>query len=315
VGALDLPSEPEESGRAERPSDGGAHRLRTRELPDPEERGRAYEATRTHVSAETAEAASPSRRPDGDDRPKYWDEVPRFLGNWAEHQKKWPADRQPAVDRSADPLGSYRSDGGFYLGPERHAEAIAAIGQAHEAQPTISADVQRVEQENRHGGWLEGFKNRLKGDDRLKEKVAERLEGKPDKAPAEILRNVPDVIRYTFCFRPETYTRGYHDIKERLEAYGYQMYESRNSWDKAEYKGINTRWVTSDGQRFEVQFHTSQSFHAKHHITHAAYERLRNPRTTYDERAELTAFQREVCSHIQVPNAARDIRDFKKEGF
>ena len=44
-----------------------------------------------------------------------------------------------------------------------------------------------------------------------------------------------------------------------------------------EYKGINTRWVTQEGQRFEVQFHTSESFHAKQNVTHDAYERLRNP--------------------------------------
>jgi hypothetical protein len=315
VGALDLPSEPEKPGRAERSGDVGAHRMRTRELPDPDERGRAYEAMRAHSSAEVAEEGSPGRRTEGNDRRGYWDEVPRFSSNWAEHQKKWPTDRQPVVDRSADPPGSYRSDGGFYLSPERHAEAAALIGRVRDVEPGISADVKATEQENTYGGWLEGFKDRRKSEDRLKEKIAERLKGEPDKAPAEILRNVPDAIRYTFCLRPETYGRGYYDIKERLESCGYQMYESRNSWDGAEYKGINTRWVTSEGQRFEVQVHTPESFHAKQHVTHRAYERLRNPRTADDERAELKAFQREVCSHIQVPDGARDIPDFKKEGF
>jgi hypothetical protein len=316
VGALDLPSEPEESGRAERSGYGGAHRPRTRELPDSEERGRAYEATWAHVSAETAEQASPGRRPGEDDRPRYWDEVPRFLGGWAEHQKKWPTDRQPAVDRSADPLGSYRSDGGFYLNPERHADAIAAIGQAHEAEPTISADVQRVEQENRYGGWLEGFKNRLKGDHRLKEKVAEGLATiGPDARPEELLQQVPDAIRYTLCLQVETYSRGYYDIKERLESLGHEMYQSKNSWSAEEYKGINTRWVTGEGQRFEVQVHTLESFHAKQYVTHDAYERIRNPLTTDEERGKLAAFQREVSSRVEVPKGATDIPDFKKEGF
>lgn len=91
------------------------------------------------------------------------------------------------------------------------------------------------------------------------------------------------------------------------------MYESRNSWGAAEYKGINTRWVTAEGQRFEVQVHTTESFHAKQHVTHDAYERLRNPWTTDDERAGLKAFQREVSSYIEVPEGALNIPDFKKE--
>jgi hypothetical protein len=184
-----------------------------------------------------------------------------------------------------------------------------------EAEPGISADVQATERDNRYGGWLEGFGHRLKGEDRLKEKVAERLEGEPDKTPAEILRKVPDAIRYTFCLRPGSYTQGYYDIKDRLESCGYEMYESRNSWGAAEYKGINTRWVTPEGQRFEVQFHTAESFHAKQFVTHGAYERIRNPLVSDQERAELRAFQHEVCSHIQVPDGARGIPDFKKEGF
>ena len=100
--------------------------------------------------------------------------------------------------------------------PVRRAEAAAeAIGRTREAEPGLSADAQAIEQENKHGGWLDGFKHRLKGEDRLKEKIAERLEGEPDKSSTEILRKIPDAIRYTFCFQPENYTKGYYNIKER----------------------------------------------------------------------------------------------------
>lgn len=304
MGALDVPSEPDERG-VDSGGDRGADQGRARDLPDPDERGRVYEATQAHVSAETRDEPGGS----------YWDEVPRFLDQAADYRRRWPTERQAAPDRRDDPPGSFRSDGGFYLTPERHDEAVAAIDRVRKAEPGISADMQTVERENRHGGWLEGLKFRLKGDDRLKEKVAERLEGEPDKASAVILRNVPDAIRYTFCLKSETYSSGYYEIKEQLENRGDQMGESRNAWDAAEYKGINTRWITPEGQRFEVQFHTAESFHAKQYVTHDTYERIRNPRTTSDERAELKEFQREVCSYIQVPDGARDIPDFKKEGF
>ena len=308
---IDLPSEPEDSGR---PEQAGTERLRprSRELPDPDERGRVYEATRAYAEAEAAE------RPEqvsGSGR--YWDEVPRFQRMWADHEGRWPKDRQPAatIDESTESPGSYRSKGGFDLSQERHAETIDAIGRARKAEASISADMQTAERENTSGGRLEGFDHRLKGDDRLKEKVAEYLGAEPRKTASEALREIPDAIRYTFCFHPESYTGGYYDIKARLESCGHEMYLSRNSWGNLEYKGINTRWVTQEGQRFEVQFHTAESFHAKQNITHESYERIRNPLTSDGERMELRKFQREVSAAIRFPGAVAEIPDYKKEGF
>jgi hypothetical protein len=191
-----------------------------------------------------------------------------------------------------------------------------AIGRVREAEPAVSADMRTIERENRHGGWLEGFDRRIKGDDRLKEKVAEGLATiGPDARPEEILKQIPDSIRYTFCLRPEAYITGYHDIKERLENLGYKIYQSNNSWESAEYKGLNTRWITKEGQRFEIQFHTPESFHAKQCVTHVAYERIRTPLTSDGERRELEAFQRKVSSWIKTPDGATEIPSFKKKGF
>ena len=309
MGALDLPSEPDEPGWAEHVRDRDADQPKARDMPDPDERGRAYEVIRAHV-AETRDEAGPDRSSGG-----YWDEVPGFLDRAAEYRERWLADRQAAPDRSADPPGSFRSCGGFYLSPERHAEVVAAIGRVREAGPAVSADMRAVEQENRHGGWLEGFERRLKDDDRLKEKVAEKLEAEPRMTLAGALREVADAIRFTYCFQAENYAKGHTEIKEKLESRGHEMYYATNSWTDPEYKGINTRWVTPDGQRFEVQFHTQESFHAKHHVTHAAYERIRDPTTSRSELPELHAFQRQVCSLIQVPEGAADIPDYRKEGF
>jgi hypothetical protein len=315
VGSLDLPDQPDEPGRAE-PGDASRLTPKPRELPDPDERGQYYEAMQGHVSAETAEEASPGSPPDGTDQGSYWDDVPRLMEVRAGLDERWPDERRAAADRSADPSGSYRSDGGFYLSPERYAETIAAFSRIREAEPGISAHVRTAEQENRYGGWLEGFRFRLKGEDRFKEKVAEALATiGPDATPEELLAQVPDGIRYTFCLRSETYTQGYYNIKTQLEGLGYEMYRSRNSWEDAEYKGINTRWVTQDGERFEVQFHTPESFHAKQYVTHDTYERIRNPLTSDEERGELEEFQREVSSHVQVPDRATDIPEFKKKGF
>ena len=304
MGSVDQPDQPDDPSRAERARDASPARPRMREIPDPDERGRAYEAARVHVSA------------DATDQGGYWDKVPRFRQMWTDHERRWP-ERQPAAEPegSADAAGTYRSRGGFKLNPERHAETIEAIGRIRETEPSISADMQAVEKENTCGGWLAGFDRRIKGEDRLKEKVAEQAAAEPDKSSSAILRKTPDALRFTCCFEPDNYAGGYYDIKARLEGAGHEMYRSMNHWADPEYKGINTRWITQQGQRFEVQFHTPESFHAKEILTHKAYERIRDTTTSRPELRELHAFQRELSAWIQVPDGAPDIPDFKKKGF
>jgi len=250
-------------------------------------------------------------------RDQYWTQVTRFTGMWADHLHKWPKDKQPAasVDRSQDPPGSWRSDSNVLLKAEVHAQAREAIGNVQQAERSATGHVHDVERENVHGGWLEGLDFRLKGEDRLKEKVAEVLKREPDRTPKEVVREVPDAVRYTFCLRAEDYTNGYQDIQHRLEAFGYEMIYSKNYWNDPEYKGINTRWITPDGNRFEVQFHTQESYHAKQEVTHDAYERIRSPLTSRAERTELKSFQSEVTSWVLVPDGAEDIPDYKREGI
>jgi hypothetical protein len=318
VGSLDLSPDPEGADKPELAEVGGGGRRRAaREMPDPEERGRVYDAALAYANAD-AGAAAGSGADSMADGQRYWAEVPRFLRMWADHVERWPEEQRTgtAVDRSPDPPGSYRSDGGFYLSPDRNDESDEGIDRVRQAETSISAAIRSVEQDNTAGAWLEGFECRLKGDDRLKEKIAEALTtSSPDATPADVLQQIPDAIRYTFCLSPDRYATGYYEIKEQLESSGYEMYRSKNSWTTAEYKGINTRWATPDGQQFEAQFHTADSFHAKQEITHGSYERIRNPLTSRPELVELHTFQREVSSRIQVPDDAAEIPDYKKEGL
>jgi hypothetical protein len=220
-----------------------------------------------------------------------------------------------AGDRFRDPAGSWRGDGEHYLDPEQHGQAKDVIAMVQRREEALTEGVGQTERESGCGGWLEGLEHRLKGEDRLKEKIADLLEtGAPDATTGEILRQIPDAIRYTFCAESDNYKEVYWDIKERLQGCGYEMLYSENHWSDTQYKGINSRWITPEGQRFEVQFHTAESFHAKQYITHEAYERLRNPLTQDDERRELMAFQQEICSWVTAPEGAADIPNYRKEG-
>ena len=75
MGSIDLPDQPDEPSRAERARDASAARPQMRELPDPDERGRAYEVMRAHACA------------DATDQGSYWDKVPKFGQMWAEDRK------------------------------------------------------------------------------------------------------------------------------------------------------------------------------------------------------------------------------------
>ena len=238
----------------------------------------------------------------------YWTEVPHFLSLWEriaeKWHEKWHMDSDYAVDRRD-----------YDVSPERRAKAAEAVAKIPPAELSVSDTVRNVERQTPSPGWLAGFDCRLKGHDRLMEKALESLEAQPDATPEEVVKHIPDAIRYTFCFKKDDYSTGFWDVKNRFESAGYEMYYSRNSWLDAEYKGINTRWVTPEGQRFEVQFHSPESFDAKHEVTHKAYERLRDPKTTRAEREDLQEFQREVSSWIPIPRRVSEIPNYKKEGF
>jgi hypothetical protein len=306
-GSRDRPSGPDRRNRGETEAE-AAERLGLSNLT----RGDYYDSQR--AAAEAQEAAIKRRdaaRDQTADEPEqrleeprsYWTEVPRFLSMWQRLADRWPQQLSKTPDAASK------------LAPEQRTSITDAVDKVPAREPPISENIKAIAADNASGAWLEGYEFRLKGSDRLVEKVAEALEtSTPDAPPNEIVEQVPDAIRYTFCVQSERYSSCYWEIKERLEASGCEMYHSKDSWKEPEYKGINTRWVSPEGQRFEVQFHTPESFHAKHEVTHAAYERLRNPLTSDGERRELSDFQREVSSWIPVPSGAVEIPDCRRRG-
>ena len=157
---------------------------------------------------------------------------------------------------------------------------------------------------------LVGLEFRLKGRERLSEKVAEAVEERGHSVE-EAFGLVKDAIRYTFCYPEDRYCEGVLADCERIEAEGFGRFDRKNSWDEDEYKGINSRWRAPDGEQlFEVQFHTQASFDAKQE-THSAYERLRALPEDEAEVRQLRAYQREVTAKMPIPPGAADIPDYR----
>jgi hypothetical protein len=239
--------------------------------------------------------------------------LPRLQGLWERHKERWPAEQRSPVDRSKDDEGAWRGDGpGQYLNAEENLVTEHALDRVHDAEREVTGTLKAIEAEV-PGARLVGLEHRLKGMERFKEKVAEGLALKHERAVGKVVDAIPDALRYTCQLPADGYLDGYRTTSHQLEQHGYRQLFSRNSWESLDYKGVNTRWRAPTGGIFEVQFHTTESFEAKE-LTHYAYKRLRNTSTDRREMGELRQFQREVSARIQVPDRVNEIRDFRQKG-
>ena len=230
---------------------------------------------------------------------------------WSEYQRKWPQAERPPADRSTDPSDSWRGDRGRSLDNADNSRVEAECDRiAKREEERVSPAMRAVESQDpdRH---LIGFEHRLKGRDRIKEKVYDNMQEFSYSAE-QAVSVVSDTIRYTFQYREARYTQGVWSDIERLKGEGFQLHQLKNSWSDEEYKGINSQWIEPvTGQRFEVQFHTRISFQAKQ-LTHDAYERIRTEQADEFEKMVLKAFQRKVSAEVPIPPGAADIPDYSE---
>ena len=289
--------------RADRPGDGD---MPPDEHPDHRDaQGGAQAETRTRqeyyadlrrtVSREEAAVARQTTAEEQVATEKWQESTAESRWMWTEYQRKWPPTERAPANRSLDNANNSRV--------EAHCDRIA-----QREKETISPAMRAIESQDpdRH---LIGFEHRLKGRDRIKEKVHDKMKELLCSAE-EAVSLVSDTIRYTYQYREARYTQGVWTDLERLKDNGFELHTLRNSWSNDQYKGINTQWVEPDtGQRFEVQFHTRISFEAKQ-LTHDAYERLRTHQADKFEQIVLEAFQTKVTADVPVPPGATDIPDY-----
>jgi hypothetical protein len=235
--------------------------------------------------------------------------VPDLRAAWDKQEEKYP-ERTRAAPR-VQPDGTWVADGGRRLTPDQNAEASRACAEIRaRGRDVILPALRRVEAAD-STRTLAGLEHMLKGEDRLKEKVADYVRA-PGITVEKALDRVPDAVRFTFLYSPQRYAEGTLTDIERLKAEGFELIKLKNLWTDDQYKGINSQWRgPAAGLRFEVQFHTPDSLAAKE-LTHRAYERIRGsaPR---DERQELTAFQRQVNALLLIPDGTAAIRDFPEK--
>ena len=241
-------------------------------------------------------------------REAWADAVPGLRSAWERHEERYP-ERERAAPRT-QPDGSWVTGGDRELNPEQNAEATKACAETRdEGREVVLPAMQRVEEADPERG-LAGLKHMLKGEDRLKEKVADALQARPELTVRQALSIVPDPVRFTFTYGTERYSDGVRADVERLKAEGFELIKLKNLWTDDQYKGINSQWRRPEtGLRFEMQFHTPESLDAKE-LTHKAYERIRSSWVTPAERDELEDYQRRVNVLIASPPGVSEIDDY-----
>ena len=247
----------------------------------------------------------------GVDRSSWAEALPSLRAAWVQHEDRYPERERAAPQTHAD--GSWSSGETRKLTPEQNAEATKACADIHDEGRRVALLAMRQIEAANPDCRLAGLEHMLKGEDRLKEKIADAVRGRPGLTATQALSIVPDPVRFTYEYSPDRYADGVLADVEHLKEVGLEELKLKNLWSDEQYKGINSQWRRPEtGLRIEVQFHTPASLEAKE-LTHKAYERIRNPDTSPAERDELEAFQRRVNALLDTPPGTTEIPDFPEK--
>jgi hypothetical protein len=314
----DPADDPDEQGHSRPPDDPRAPDAAPPLPLEQPSRVAVHRANRAQVeqaySAHEESAHDDTRGATGDtdaDRDSWAEALPSLRAAWDQHQDRYP-ERERATPRTHTD-GSWSSGEARRLTPEQNAEATKACADIRDEGERVALPAIRQIEAADPNRRLAGLEHMLKGVDRLKEKIAERLRYNPHLSPRQAAGEVPDAVRFTLEYSESRYTDGVQADVERLQGVGYKLLKLKNLWAKDQYKGINSQWGTPEtGLRVEVQFHTPQSREAKE-LTHKAYERLRDPLTSKAEESELEAYQRRVNAFVRRPPDVFRIEDYPPE--
>ena len=179
------------------------------------------------------------------------------------------------------------------------------LDEARESEPQITNDLQTIVQEI--SAEMVGLDDKFKREESLIRKLVDSVGDDFQKLKRKA-KSINDVLRYTFVLQFEVYAERFHETIERLSELGYWIPENRiwNAWqtigesfDKG-YRGINITVISSQKQKFELQFHTEESFRLKT-ATHFLYEESRQKGISEKREAELIEQRRKAAESLERP--------------
>ena len=121
---------------------------------------------------------------------------------------------------------------------------------------------------------------------------------------------IKDILRYTLSAGP-------HELSDKtliaiaeLGRKGYNTNEVKNTWlnPMNPYKGVNTIVTSPNGQKFEVQYHTPESFRVKDGEMHKLYEQWRVLPTGDPAKKRLETAMRSLSDGLTRPDDIEKVK-------
>ncbi len=166
------------------------------------------------------------------------------------------------------------------------------LAEAEENEPQITADLQKIASEI--SAELVGLENKFKSKKSLIRKLIDKADFN-SRSVKETAETVNDVLRYTFILSFENYAVSFRKTIEKLKSLDYEIPERLiwNAWQTAGkrfdkgYRGINITVIFSQNRKFELQFHTKESYDLKNK-THFLYRKLRGGKISREQKTKIT---------------------------
>lgn len=200
------------------------------------------------------------------------------------------------------------------------------LQQAENNEPPITTDLQKIALEV--SAEMVGLEEKFKSEESLTRKITETsvrnvrkfsesgysLKNAIEEAVKIRAERNNDTLRYTFIFSFEKYVFGFRQSLQKLNQKGFNVPENKiwNAWknigtvfDKG-YRGINITIFSSQGQVFELQFHTKASYELKTE-THFLYEELRRLKTSRQRENEIIQELVEMAQAVRVPKGVKKL--------
>lgn len=170
-------------------------------------------------------------------------------------------------------------------------------------EPEITSQVKKMAETT--GMDTLGLEFRIKGKDSYLRKI--RTNYKPDGNEYEI----NDILRYTYGSDVKNLSSKTLESIDKYSALGYNTVKIKNSWldNDNPYNGINTIIQAPNGQKFELQYHTQESFDLKNGKLHELYEKQRL--ITDEESAEFLSLRNqmfELSDKLTVPDGIERVK-------
>lgn len=153
------------------------------------------------------------------------------------------------------------------------------LSKAYMEEPEITRDLESIK-----GIKLHGLDFRRKSKKSAVGKInRERLEtpALQNVSDRTIMSKMYDLVRYTQEVDKDKFVEQAQKTIDTLKKKGYKVVQLKNFWlpevhkNSNPYRGINMKWISPNGQKFEFQFNTANNLKVKNEM-HDIYEKTRN---------------------------------------